>query len=114
MEHEQESKADVESPPARINESVSEDSTLDEKRERLLIRKIDYHILPLVVLLYLFSFLDRGMLWFSPCLSHQCTDSWASQHRECSTVWIGRGPGPGRKSIPGCGVYSLRYILCTI
>jgi Zn-finger domain-containing protein len=59
MEHEQESKADVESPPARINESVSEDSTLDEKRERLLIRKIDYHILPLVVLLYLFSFLDR-------------------------------------------------------
>lgn len=32
----------------------------EEKRERLLIRKIDLHILPFVVLLYLFSFLDRG------------------------------------------------------
>lgn len=62
MKHEQDSKADVESSPARINENVSEDSTLDEKRERVLIRKIDYYILPLIVLLYLFSFLDRGML----------------------------------------------------
>ncbi|KAF7155645.1 hypothetical protein CNMCM5623_008187 [Aspergillus felis] len=59
MEHEQKSKEDVQSPPAGINERVSEDSTLDEKRERLLIRKIDFYILPLVVLLYLFSFLDR-------------------------------------------------------
>lgn len=63
MVHEHESKADVESPPAVINESVSENSILDEKRERLLIRKIDFYILPLVVLLYLFSFLDRGRLW---------------------------------------------------
>lgn len=62
MKHEQDSKADVESSPSRINENVSEDSTLDEKRERVLIRKIDYYILPLIVLLYLFSFLDRGML----------------------------------------------------
>lgn len=31
------------------------------KREQKLIRKMDLHILPFVVLLYLFSFLDRGM-----------------------------------------------------
>ncbi|PWY83454.1 phosphoglycerate mutase-like protein [Aspergillus heteromorphus CBS 117.55] len=31
----------------------------DRKRERRLIRKIDLHIVPFVVLLYLFSFLDR-------------------------------------------------------
>lgn len=36
-------------------------SLLDEKREKHLIRKIDLHIIPFVVLLYLFSFLDRGM-----------------------------------------------------
>ncbi|PYH71114.1 MFS general substrate transporter [Aspergillus vadensis CBS 113365] len=34
-------------------------SLLDEKREKHLIRKIDLHIIPFVVLLYLFSFLDR-------------------------------------------------------
>ncbi|KAJ5542683.1 Major facilitator superfamily domain general substrate transporter, partial [Penicillium sp. DV-2018c] len=32
---------------------------LEEQTEKTLIRKIDLHILPLVVLLYLFSFLDR-------------------------------------------------------
>ena len=50
-----------ESDPGRLNEASSilidpEDS----KCERALIRKIDLHVLPFVVLLYLFSFLDRG------------------------------------------------------
>lgn len=38
---------------------------IDPKKEQKLIRKMDLHILPFVVLLYLFSFLDRGMscLW---------------------------------------------------
>ncbi|KAJ5787830.1 Major facilitator superfamily domain general substrate transporter [Penicillium paradoxum] len=41
-------------------DEVSAGPTLDEERmERSLIRKIDLHILPLVVLVYLFSFLDR-------------------------------------------------------
>lgn len=38
----------------------------EEKREKVLIWKIDLHILPFVVLLYLFSFLDRGMRSDSP------------------------------------------------
>ena len=33
---------------------------IDAKRERALVRKMDYHIVPFVVLLYLVSFLDRG------------------------------------------------------
>jgi hypothetical protein len=42
-------------------ESPSSVPTLDEElAERTVIRKIDIHILPFVVLLYLFSFLDRG------------------------------------------------------
>jgi len=44
---------------------VHETTVEEEKQARALIRKIDLHILPFVVLLYLFSFLDRGT-----CLSH--------------------------------------------
>lgn len=40
-----------------------EPSIHDEEKEKRLIRKIDTHVLPFVVLLYLFSFLDRGMLY---------------------------------------------------
>ncbi|KAL4805884.1 major facilitator superfamily domain-containing protein [Aspergillus unguis] len=40
-------------------DSSSEISAIDEKAEKRLIRKMDFHILPFVVLLYLFSFLDR-------------------------------------------------------
>ncbi|KAL4958140.1 histidine phosphatase superfamily [Aspergillus filifer] len=39
--------------------SSSDISTIDAKAEQKLIRKMDYYILPFVVLLYLFSFLDR-------------------------------------------------------
>lgn len=42
-------------------DSLSTGLPIDERREKKLIRKIDLHILPFVVLLYLFSFLDRGM-----------------------------------------------------
>jgi hypothetical protein len=51
---------ELESPPD-LPDGVSSGPTLDEEKiERSLIRKIDIHILPFVVLLYLFSFLDRG------------------------------------------------------
>ncbi|KAJ5772376.1 hypothetical protein N7520_002905 [Penicillium odoratum] len=50
--------------PPRTNDpefdEINSALTAEEKRlERVLIRKIDLHILPFVVLLYLFSFLDR-------------------------------------------------------
>lgn len=42
-------------------DSNSDMWAIDEKAEKKLIRKMDLYILPFVVLLYLFSFLDRGM-----------------------------------------------------
>lgn len=41
-----------------------EPSIDDEAKEKRLIRKIDANVLPFVVLLYLFSFLDRGRLYY--------------------------------------------------
>lgn len=65
MEYQGESKVDVESPH-KLNNLSKEDVSpgppeIDEKKERKLIWKMDLHILPFVVLLYLFSFLDRGV-----------------------------------------------------
>lgn len=64
MEYRSEPKPDIESPPRGSNTMAPQDndtgsSFLEEEREKHLIRKIDIHILPIVVLLYLFSFLDR-------------------------------------------------------
>lgn len=66
MNSQSEPKVDIETPPQANNPMASEDassvaSVIDQKREKDLIRKIDMHILPFVVLLYLFSFLDRGL-----------------------------------------------------
>lgn len=76
MGDQHEPKVDVESPlPLKTGGSTSEGEVgsgigtgevhIDPKRERALIWKIDMHILPFVVLLYLFSFLDRGVYAFS-------------------------------------------------
>jgi hypothetical protein len=43
-----------------VPDEISLGPTLEGQIEKTLIRKIDLHILPIVVLLYLFSFLDRG------------------------------------------------------
>lgn len=48
-----------------VFETSSAPTVEEEKQERMLIWKIDVHILPFVVLLYLFSFLDRGT-WSNP------------------------------------------------
>lgn len=78
MEYPGEQKPDYRSPTqfgGSMDEGDSNDSALsllDEKREKHLIRKIDLHIIPFVVLLYLFSFLDRGM---SSHTSHLCLQS---------------------------------------
>jgi hypothetical protein len=60
---------DTEQHPPRSKEArlpemdlSSDISAMDELAEKRLIRKMDIYILPFVVLLYLFSFLDRGTL----------------------------------------------------
>ncbi|KAJ5946049.1 hypothetical protein N7454_002888 [Penicillium verhagenii] len=59
----QEAEKDVGPPrtndPEFLDEFNSISTAQEEKLERSLIRKIDVHILPFIVLLYLFSFLDR-------------------------------------------------------
>lgn len=40
--------------------------------EKALVRKVDMHIIPLIILLYLFSFLDRGMLCSYPGIQPWC------------------------------------------
>ncbi|OQE17885.1 hypothetical protein PENSTE_c019G07977 [Penicillium steckii] len=50
---------DVGPPMGYDDERSNEVPILEEKMERTLVRKIDLNILPVVVLLYLFSFLDR-------------------------------------------------------
>lgn len=37
---------------------------IDRKKERQLVRKLDLYIVPVVMLLYLFSFLDRLVFFF--------------------------------------------------
>lgn len=49
--------------------------------ERALVRKVDMHIIPLVILLYLFSFLDRGMSGSSQSEGYNLGVSGSLRHR---------------------------------
>lgn len=66
MEYQEEPKPELRSPPFGNTVDCGESNAsvvtgLDGKKEKHLIQKIDLHIIPFVILLYLFSFLDRGM-----------------------------------------------------
>jgi hypothetical protein len=61
MDTEQQSSRSKEASLPEMDLS-SDISAIDELAEKRLIRKMDIYILPFVVLLYLFSFLDRGAL----------------------------------------------------
>lgn len=45
-------------PPAAPSDHSDDEAEL-RARERALVRKVDLHVIPLVMLLYLMSFLDR-------------------------------------------------------
>lgn len=86
------------SPGASTEEAGS--SQIDHVAEQKLIRKLDRHIIPIVMLLYVFSFLDRqvnrmdvsSMTVFS-LMARKC-QCW-----ECETVWDGRRPWLERRPI---------------
>ncbi|PYI03516.1 phosphoglycerate mutase-like protein [Aspergillus sclerotiicarbonarius CBS 121057] len=65
MEYQEEPKPELRSPSSFSNtvdrdvSNASDSTGLDVKREKHVIQKIDLHIIPFVILLYLFSFLDR-------------------------------------------------------
>lgn len=58
MEHEKEETAPVESLHTAAREG-REGVENDDAAEKKLVRKLDLKIIPIVMLLYLFSFLDR-------------------------------------------------------
>jgi hypothetical protein len=59
---------DFENSSSAHDASMIEPSDVSIEAERKLIRKLDLQLIPVIVLLYLFSFLDRGM---SP---HSCVE----------------------------------------
>lgn len=107
---------DVGPPVARDLDEASEVPTiLEEKMERTLVRKIDLNILPVVVLLYLFSFLDRGEWCHSDSLfglrpTTQLTTN-SSKYWKRSPIWPGRGSRIGWGSIPDFGFDPFCYLL---
>lgn len=63
MEHEKDEIARDGSP----HRATREDVEIDHAAEQRLVRKLDLYIIPIVMLLYLFSFLDRQVIhWCEP------------------------------------------------
>lgn len=86
-------------------------SSIDREAERKLLRKIDWNLMPLIMMLYLASFLDRSVsclskggagytpTWRSRTVSHQTTPRpgiltlpllarvFCTEHRQCSGRW---------------------------
>ena len=46
---------------AQLSDDVPISEEINSTAEKALIRKLDLHLIPIIMLLYLFSFLDRGM-----------------------------------------------------
>lgn len=65
-------------------ESGHGDLTLGGRRERKLLMKLDLHLIPLIMLLYTFSFLDRYIIASDPKLTSAKPNQ--SQHWKCSVV----------------------------
>lgn len=61
MEHEKDETAPVESLRTAAREG-REGVEIDHTAEKKLVRKLDLKIIPIVMLLYLFSFLDRQVI----------------------------------------------------
>lgn len=69
----------------------AEYASIDPKEEVKLVRKLDLHIVPVVMLLYLLSFIDRYVLILSlPDISLLHLTRSQGQHRECTPLRSGR------------------------
>ena len=79
---------------------------IDHAAEKKLIRKLDWHIIPIVMLLYLFSFLDRHVSHSLICCLNLIT-YYKGEYRQRPTIWNRKGPWFERKSIPDGSVSTL-------
>lgn len=104
MEHEKDETAQVES----LHRATREGVEIDHAAEKKLVRKLDLNIIPIVMLLYLFSFLDRQVFYcFQPDETWlEKANDQKSQYRQCQIVWDGRRFGACAKSVPDSRISS--------
>ncbi len=74
--------------------SGNEDLALGGKRERRLVLKMDLYLIPLIMLLYTFSFLDRCVITYK--YPNKLTKYYQSQHWKCSALQYGERLRSGR------------------
>lgn len=66
-EHSQDAEKEISSPPdgnSSLGQGNGQQEEIDLAREKILMRKIDLHLIPIIMISYLFSFLDRGMSFY--------------------------------------------------
>lgn len=79
-------------PPAGDKASEGGYGEIDQAKERKLVRKLDLHIVPVVMLLYLLSFLDRVRMYELATRKWLLLTILQGQHWQCSSLRPGRGP----------------------
>jgi hypothetical protein len=80
--------------------------------EKALLRRMDLRILPMIVILYIFAFIDRyvafGLLFtlssFTDCFVFQC------KHWKCAALLPSQGSQAHRVTIQHCVVLVLRFL----
>lgn len=72
--------------------------------------QFDRRVLPIVCILYILSYLDRGN--FS-CSSLRAESNTSRKHRECKDCWPGRRLRPDRLSMV-VGPQRFLYLLCSL
>ena len=84
---------------------------IDKRKERQLVRKLDLYIVPVVMLLYLFSFLDRLVVFQTLTLnSPALTTQPKSQHRQCKALRPRSRPRHVPRSVPSRRLSPLRNL----
>lgn len=113
-------KTDPPSPSApnvsdeKQHHAVRDEVYIDPQEEKALLRKLDRWIVPPVMLLYLFSFLDRvsqaNPSPQPPRQNHPILTPLPGQHRQRPPLWHGRRPQTKRERIPDRRLPALRHV----
>ena len=81
---------------------------IDRAKERKLVRKLDFHIIPVVMLLYLLSFLDRYV--YNYIYDPIKINRKECQHRQRTPIPSRRRSQPSRITIPDRRLTSIRHV----
>ena len=107
------STKDEAQPVAELVSCLDEDDSSTQEREQALLRKLDVRIIPMIMWMYLMSFMDRGKNYANTTniLRRKLSDMKGSQYRKCQTLRIGGRFGSCREPISDFSIHSLRDIL---